>query len=207
MKDKIQLLRKKGVVLTIQRLAVLEYLQEQRSHPTAEEIHRALRSQYPTLSLATVYNTLETLKQAGLVAELVVGKEKHFDLAEESHHHFRCRVCGRIYDVSVQCSFAAQGAIDGHAVETVQALFIGVCAECLKSAQCAEDSRPYRCAVCGWVYDPARGNDTPGVVPGTPFSRLPEEWCCKVCGAARDRFVPVEGALLKRRTSEGESSN
>ncbi|MCR4438485.1 MAG: transcriptional repressor [bacterium] len=203
MKDKIQLLRKKGVVLTIQRLAVLNYLQEQGSHPTAEEIHRALRSHYPTLSLATVYNTLETLKQAGLVSELVVGKEKRFDLAEESHHHFHCRVCGRIYDVPVQCSVAAQGTIDGHAVETVQALFIGVCADCVRSAQQVEDCRPYRCAVCGWVYDPARGNDT----PGTPFSRLPEDWCCKVCGAARDRFVPVEVTLLKRRTSEGDSSN
>ena len=206
MKDKVQLLREKGVVLTIQRLAVLQYLQGDSSHPTAEDIHRALRRQYPTLSLATVYNTLETLKQAGLVTELILGKEKRFDPSGQSHHHFHCRVCGRIYDVPVQCPVASEGWLDGHQVESMQAVFTGVCAACVATEKQREtDRRLYRCAVCGWLYDPAKGDGSSSAPAGTPFSQLPDTWGCKVCGARRDKFVPVEEALLKRRPLRGEA--
>ncbi len=205
MEDKIRLLREKGVVLTIQRLAVLRFLEAKTSHPTAEEIHRALRGQYPTLSLATVYNTLETLKQAGLVHELVVGKEKRFDLARQLHHHFHCRVCGRIYDVPVQCPVAQKGWISGHRVEATQAVFSGVCAECLRLGDSEEEKRrPYRCTVCGWVYDPSRQSGSEAA-PGTRFALLPGEWRCQVCGASRDKFVPAEKALMKKRPLPGES--
>lgn len=203
--EKIKMLKKKGVVLTIQRLAVLRALEGQASHPTAEEIHRALRAQYPTLSLATVYNALETLKQAGLVHELVVGKEKRFDALASLHHHFYCRMCGRIYDVPVQCPVANKGWIEGHRVENSQAVFSGVCATCL----CAEDQgeakrRPYRCTVCGWVYDPA--SQRQGLGQDTSFALLPEGWRCQVCGASRDKFVPAEVVLTKKRSRQGGSS-
>ncbi len=205
MKDKIEFLRQKGVVLTIQRLAVLRYLQGNKDHPTAEEIHRALRPHYPTLSLATVYNTLDTLKQAGLISELNLGKEKRFDPRGDWHHHFYCRVCGRIYDVSVQCPLAKEGRLDGHRVETIQAIFTGCCAACVATEEQGEAARaPYRCVVCGWVYDPLKGDGSPAAPAGTPFARLPESWCCKVCGAPRGKFVPVETALLQKRSVQRE---
>ncbi len=46
----------------------------------------------------------------------------------------------------------------------------------------------YVCTVCGYVYDPAKGDPENGVVPGTPFASLPEGWTCPECGAGQDAF-------------------
>lgn len=46
----------------------------------------------------------------------------------------------------------------------------------------------YVCSVCGYVYDPAKGDPENGVAAGTPFASLPADWCCPVCGAAKDQF-------------------
>jgi len=55
-----------------------------------------------------------------------------------------------------------------------------------------DDLRKYRCTVCGYVYDPTKGDDTSGVPPGTSFAKLPADWVCPVCGAAKELFEPVE---------------
>ncbi len=52
--------------------------------------------------------------------------------------------------------------------------------------------KKYRCLVCGWDYDPAVGDQTNGIEPGTAFDDLPDEWVCPVCGAGKDQFEPVE---------------
>ena len=46
----------------------------------------------------------------------------------------------------------------------------------------------YVCSVCGYVYDPAKGDPEQGVKPGTLFANLPADWRCPVCGAAKDQF-------------------
>jgi rubredoxin len=46
----------------------------------------------------------------------------------------------------------------------------------------------FRCTVCGYVYDPAKGDPDNGVPPNTPFAELPDDWVCPVCGASRDQF-------------------
>lgn len=46
----------------------------------------------------------------------------------------------------------------------------------------------YVCSVCGYVYDPAKGDPEQGVKPGTTFADLPADWCCLVCGATKDQF-------------------
>lgn len=50
----------------------------------------------------------------------------------------------------------------------------------------------FKCKVCGYIYDPATGDDTGGIPPGTPFEELPSDWVCPVCGAAKELFEPVE---------------
>ncbi|UKL13895.1 rubredoxin [Dissulfurimicrobium hydrothermale] len=52
--------------------------------------------------------------------------------------------------------------------------------------------KKYKCSVCGYVYDPAVGDAENGVEPGTPFEKLPEDWVCPVCGAAKDQFDPID---------------
>ncbi|MCK5734343.1 MAG: transcriptional repressor [Candidatus Latescibacteria bacterium] len=130
MDARIEKLKQKGIVLTIQRLAVMEFLHSSSSHPTAEAIHTKLKKKYPMMSLATVYNTLDMLKKAGEIQELTIGNAKHFDPIPQSHHHFYCRVCERILDVEVCCKIAKSGWVDQHKVEGVHAVFSGVCFDC-----------------------------------------------------------------------------
>ena len=49
----------------------------------------------------------------------------------------------------------------------------------------------YVCAVCGYTYDPAKGDPDNGIAPGTPFENLPDDYLCPVCGAGKDQFEPV----------------
>ncbi len=131
--ERIQRLKKKGIAPTIQRLVVLEYLEKSITHPTVEEIYEALKGKYPTFSKATVYNTLLVLKEAGLIQELTIEKEKaHYDPRSEPHHHFFCRLCHHIFDVDIDCPVAKRGEVEGHRIEMVQAYFYGLCAECQK---------------------------------------------------------------------------
>lgn len=46
----------------------------------------------------------------------------------------------------------------------------------------------YICRICGYVYDPAKGDPDSGIEPGTPFEALPPDWVCPVCGASKDQF-------------------
>ncbi|HIJ59585.1 MAG TPA: rubredoxin [Nitrospirae bacterium] len=49
----------------------------------------------------------------------------------------------------------------------------------------------YKCSVCGYVYDPAYGDPDNGVKAGTSYENLPDDWCCPVCGAAKDMFDKI----------------
>ena len=136
---KVQFLREKGVVMTIQRTAVLEALDEiGKVHPTAEDLYNHLRERYPTLSLATVYNTLEVFHRFGLVQELSFPRqERRYDTNTKPHPHFFCRVCGRVWDVAETCPIPDcpvldMETMDGNKVERVYICFYGVCEECLR---------------------------------------------------------------------------
>lgn len=50
----------------------------------------------------------------------------------------------------------------------------------------------YECILCGFVYDPLRGDTENGIPAGTPFDALPDDWTCPECGAGKDEFQPVE---------------
>jgi rubredoxin len=52
--------------------------------------------------------------------------------------------------------------------------------------------RKYRCIVCGFVYDPEEGDPDSGIMPGTPFEDIPDNWSCPVCGVAKADFVPID---------------
>jgi rubredoxin len=50
----------------------------------------------------------------------------------------------------------------------------------------------YKCSVCGYVYDPELGDPESNIPPGTPFEKLPDNWSCPVCGAAKEEFNKIE---------------
>ena len=52
--------------------------------------------------------------------------------------------------------------------------------------------KKYRCTICGYVYDPEKGDPDNGIEPGTLFEELPDDWTCPLCGAEKEEFEPVE---------------
>ena len=133
MQNTVERLKEKGIVPTPQRLAVAEFLEDNTAHPTADEIYRKLRKKYPTISQATVYTSLEVLKQAGEIIELTIRREKVcFDPNTQPHHHFFCRKCNRVLDIEISCPTAEKEQVDGHRIEEVQGYFYGVCSYCIK---------------------------------------------------------------------------
>jgi rubredoxin len=50
----------------------------------------------------------------------------------------------------------------------------------------------YECTVCGYIYDPALGDPDGNIAPGTPFEKIPDDWVCPVCGAAKSEFKKLE---------------
>jgi rubredoxin len=52
--------------------------------------------------------------------------------------------------------------------------------------------KKYRCIMCSYIYDPAKGDPDNGVEPGTAFEDLPDSWVCPECGAGKDEFEPID---------------
>src|SRR5699024_57375 len=92
-------LKESGVRITPQRHAVLEYLINSESHPTADEIYKVLEKKFPNMSVATVYNNLRVLRKIGLVRELTYGDESsRFDYNMTDHYHIICEECDKVVD-------------------------------------------------------------------------------------------------------------
>jgi Fe2+ or Zn2+ uptake regulation protein len=116
----------------------LRYLQEQRNHPTADQIYRNLRGDLPSLSRASVYNTLSVLEKTGLIRPLTInGVEMHYDAFVEDHGHFCCRRCGTIYDFefSAEPDFTGACGLDGFQIERRDFLIWGLCSNCAGCAR------------------------------------------------------------------------
>lgn len=138
-KEVTDLLREKGFKVTPQRLAVYKVLSKTTVHPNAETIYNELQPQYPTMSLATVYKTLDILSELGLVQILNVGEESfRYDANTDSHPHVHCMTCGRVDDI-----FGVDDAefLDKIAAKTAYRLsgkqfyLYGICPECQKKMQ------------------------------------------------------------------------
>ncbi|SDH43790.1 Fur family transcriptional regulator, peroxide stress response regulator [Alteribacillus persepolensis] len=99
LQEAVNALKKTKVRMTPQRHAILEYLYDSMSHPTADEIYKALESKFPNMSVATVYNNLRVFKEVGIVKELTYGdSSSRFDCVTTDHYHVICSQCGKIVD-------------------------------------------------------------------------------------------------------------
>jgi len=134
--------RAAGLKLTPQRLAIVRELAEDESHPTAQELFERLRPALPTMSFATVYNTLDALTTAGLCAGLALSPgSSRFDPNMAPHHHLVCDRCGAVRDVpsapavdppdpdAVRREIAR--VAPGFEVRSVEKIMRGLCAACL----------------------------------------------------------------------------
>jgi Fur family peroxide stress response transcriptional regulator len=125
-------LKEAGVTPTIQRLTILECLENSKDHPTADEVFARVHKIHPTLARATVYNALDALTQAGTIFRLTIDPSAaRYDADLDPHIHFRCRLCGAVLDLPTHASEPMKN-VDCHRVETVRTYAYGVCAGCLK---------------------------------------------------------------------------
>ncbi|NLB72834.1 MAG: transcriptional repressor [Firmicutes bacterium] len=134
-------LRDAGIRPTPQRVAIYEMLRGTTSHPKAETIHEAVKCDFPSLSLNTVYDTLQTFDEAGLIRKLAMKENiSRYDGNPAPHGHFVCARCGRVQDLrpSVDAeleriNLMLKDKIDGRIIDC-DYRFYGYCAECINKA-------------------------------------------------------------------------
>lgn len=133
MKEYVKILKEKNLKVTPQRLIVLKYLGEHFTHPTTDQIYKDLKTNNPSLSKTTVYNSLEVLEKNGIIQSITIsGSELRYDFKQGMHHHFLCKKCGRITDIDFVCPNLGKMLECGHTVEEVHGYFKGVCKKCMK---------------------------------------------------------------------------
>jgi Fur family peroxide stress response transcriptional regulator len=121
-----------GIKLTPQRMAILEFLKDNKNHPSAEEIYRVVKQKYPMMSFSTVYNTLEALKKKGNLIELTIDPaRRRYDPDTGYHHHLICKQCRKIVDINADFSIDIPEADRAHfEIEGNHVEFYGVCPSC-----------------------------------------------------------------------------
>jgi Fe2+ or Zn2+ uptake regulation protein len=136
--------KRAGLKMTPQRIALVQLFAEDESHPTAQALFERLQPAFPSMSFATVYNTLDALAKAGLSSTLRLGNAARFDPNTSPHHHTVCDVCGEVRDVPAEqpadpddlllpkpektSSTTSRGR--PFAVRAVERIYRGTCAAC-----------------------------------------------------------------------------
>ena len=128
------LLKSKQLKVTPQRLAIFNVLYNTVEHPNAEIIYKALHATHPTMSLATVYKTLDTLKKCNLIQELNVGEDSfRYDANAMSHPHLICTTCLKVSDLHTDVLdnvIATAQAETDFDIKTEKIFFYGTCPDC-----------------------------------------------------------------------------
>ncbi len=119
---------------TKQREAILRVLRNTRSHPTADQIYDEVRKEIPNVSKGTVYRNLQVLQEDGAVSELNLnGTLSRYEAKQESHYHFRCEQCGRVFDLDEPVDKELDERVSkktGFKVSHHQTEFRGLCKDC-----------------------------------------------------------------------------
>ncbi len=134
--DLVKELKNKKIRLSHQRLKVLEYLNENRTHPTVDEIYINLHKEIPTLSKTTIYNTLNALVEAGMVRMVSLGdNESKYDIVRDDHGHFKCESCGHIYDFEIKMESLDSDELQDFKINKKDVYFSGICPLCFNKTK------------------------------------------------------------------------
>jgi len=126
-----------GLRLTRQRREVYDALLETRDHPTASEVFIRAKNRMPSISLATVYNSLEALVQCGLVKQVNLDRAPtRYCPNRHNHGHFFCEKCHEVQDIDLLPERDQQGFIlpDGYVVTHQEVALKGYCKKCATSS-------------------------------------------------------------------------
>jgi Fe2+ or Zn2+ uptake regulation protein len=128
------LFRDQGLRVTPQRQAIFRMLHGNEGHPTVESLYDSARSEMPTISLKTVYQTVHDLEAMGEVSllDLGTGSVRVDPNVEHTHHHLICGRCGKVRDVPVELpAFRVPARLRrGFSVSSVEVNFRGLCDDC-----------------------------------------------------------------------------
>ena len=131
-----ELCRTRGLPLTIQRRVILEAVLDLDDHPTADRVYETVASRTPGISRTTVYRTLETLVQSGVIAKACHhGSVARYDNRLDTHHHLVCESCDRVIDITDERLDAIpipDTSTLGFEVRGFKVQFRGVCRHCRK---------------------------------------------------------------------------
>jgi Fur family peroxide stress response transcriptional regulator len=124
-------LKRTGLKLTPQRIAIVRELDGDETHPTAQELYERLLPAFPTMSFATVYNTLDALAKNGLIRTIRLGTAVRFDPNTAAHHHAVCDACGVVLDVPLPApAEPARAMPNGFSVRSEERTYRGSCSRC-----------------------------------------------------------------------------
>ncbi len=128
-------LQQSGMRITPQRVAICSLLAESHEHPTARQIYEQVKREYPSMALATVYNTLDTLVKLGAVNVLGHAGDDHvhYDADTEPHVNLACVSCHKIIDIPsdhVRHLDSEISAASGYKLLGARVLYYGLCPDC-----------------------------------------------------------------------------
>lgn len=111
------------------RVMIFDFLKENRTHPTVDEIYTALHPAAPTLSKTTVYNTLKTFVKAGITKLVTIEEQQsRFDGCTDIHGHFICNECGKVFDFDTD--MPAVDGLEDFEITTHDVYCGGICKDC-----------------------------------------------------------------------------
>ncbi|MDR1372850.1 MAG: transcriptional repressor [Dysgonamonadaceae bacterium] len=124
-----------GIKPSLHRLAVMEYLMGNLTHPTTDTIYNNLFPAIPTLSKTTVYNILKLFEEKRAIAAIVIdGKNARYDSDISQHAHFQCRKCGSVRDLRLKETLPVMVEnSDNLVIDDCHIYFRGYCSECGKN--------------------------------------------------------------------------
>ena len=124
---------------TKQREAILNILRQTDSHPTADRVYEEVRKVIPNISKGTVYRNLRILRDMGVISELnLSGTVSRYEGSKESHYHFRCEKCGRVFDLDEPVNNEMDARVarrTGFKVSYHQLEFRGLCRDCQRKSE------------------------------------------------------------------------
>ena len=125
----IEMFREKGFRATPQRVAVFEYLFENRIHPDPDSIYKSVIKNHPGFSKTTVYNALRALCENGFVIPVTIDETRtHYDANVGFHGHFKCSCCSRIFDFDVPA--CNEEGLNGFSITHRDVYYSGLCPSC-----------------------------------------------------------------------------
>jgi Fur family transcriptional regulator, peroxide stress response regulator len=119
---------------TKQKEAIMNFLVNNRTHPTADVIYESVKKEIPNISIATIYRNLRVLKENRLVTEVSVhGALGRFEEKKANHYHFYCEKCGKVMDINEPVDEKLNERVTGSTglkIHHHQIEFHGLCKDC-----------------------------------------------------------------------------